>query len=57
MESTNIESVSNQPVFTRPYFLAKNEEPEGNYILFRKIIYKHKNKRYISYLSLFYKYL
>lgn len=49
MESTNIESVSNQPVFTRPYFLAKNEEPEGNYILFRKIDMTIRNHNPASY--------
>ena len=32
---------SNQTIFTRPYFLSKNEAVEDNYILFRKIDMTH----------------
>ena len=31
-----MESSNEQTIFTRPYFLSKNETPESNYILFRK---------------------
>ena len=44
-----MESSSNQTVFTRPYFLSKNENPEENYILFRKIEMTIRNNNHASY--------
>ena len=44
-----MESSSNQTVFTRPYFLSKNEEPEDNYILFREIEMTIKNNNPSNY--------
>lgn len=44
-----MESSNEQPIFTRPYFLSKNEEPESNYILFRKIDMTIRNNNPANY--------
>lgn len=44
-----MESSNEQPIFTRPYFLSKNEEPESNYILFRKIDMTIRNNNPTNY--------
>ena len=40
---------SNQTIFTRPYFLSKNETAEDNYILFRKIDMNIRNNNQTIY--------
>ena len=44
-----MDSSSSQTIFTRPYFLSKNENPEENYILFRKIEMTIRNNNHASY--------
>lgn len=49
-----METSNEQPIFTRPYFLAKNEDPESNYILFRKIDMTIRNQNPNSYELLYF---